>query len=85
MNLTPLEIAQLAEAIADHLTSKLGSPSGDQVGDVNDAARWLKCSVPSVERAVRDGQIPSFKVGRLRRFRRADLLAMSSATQGDLK
>lgn len=85
MTLTAVELDRLADAIAERLATLTGKAGGDEIGDVHDAARWLKCSVPSVERAVRDEQIPSFKVGRLRRFRRADLLGMSSATQGGLK
>jgi len=84
MTLSGLELDRLATAIADRLAerSRDRKDDGDEVGDVHDAARWLKCSVPTVERAVREKQIPSFKVGRLRRFRRADLLGMSAIQQG---
>jgi len=86
MTLTALELDQIAAAIADRLAERRDrKDDGDEVGDVHDAARWLKCSVPTVERAVREKQIPSFKVGRLRRFRRADLLGMSSIQQGGQK
>lgn len=74
--LTPLEIDRLADAIAERLAGRIGG-SADEVGDVHDAARWLGCSVPTVERQTRAGLVPSIKVGRLRRFRRSDLLAMS--------
>jgi excisionase family DNA binding protein len=74
MSLTPHEIERLAEAIAERLAGRIGSGATDEVGDVHDAARWLGMSVPTLERAVRRGEIPSIKVGRLRRFRRADLL-----------
>ena len=73
--MTPQEIDRLAEALAERLAGRIGS-GDDQVGDVHDAARWLGCSVPTIERAVSRGEIPSIKVGRLRRFRRADVLAM---------
>lgn len=77
LSLSQIELDRIVDALAERLERRVTDPLGDQVGDVNDAARWLKCSVPTVERAVRDEQIPSFKVGRLRRFRRADLMAMS--------
>jgi excisionase family DNA binding protein len=74
--MTPYEIEQLAEAIVERLAGHVGHGPSDEVGDVHDVARWLGCSVPTVERAARRGEIPSFTVGRLRRFRRADLMAM---------
>jgi excisionase family DNA binding protein len=77
MSLSPAEIDRLADAIAERLAGRIGGGAGDAVGDVYAAAEWLGCSVPTLERAVRRGEIPSIKVGRLRRFRRADLLAMN--------
>ncbi|MBL8889134.1 MAG: helix-turn-helix domain-containing protein [Planctomycetaceae bacterium] len=71
--MSPREIEELADAIAQRLNGRV--EIGDPVGDVHDAARWLGVSVPSVERAVRAGLIPSFKVGRLRRFRKSEVLA----------
>ena len=70
--MTPNEIDLLADAIAERLAGRVDAP--EAIGDVHDAARWLGCSVPTVERAVRRGEILSIKVGRLRRFRRADVL-----------
>ena len=67
-------VEPLVNAIAERLTGRLGGESEDHVGDVHDAAGWLGCSVPTVERLTRAGKIPSYKVGRLRRYRRADLL-----------
>jgi excisionase family DNA binding protein len=67
----------LAEAICERLAGRLGGGAGDEIGDVHAAARWLDCSVPTLERAVRRGEIPTIKVGRLRRYRRADLLALN--------
>jgi excisionase family DNA binding protein len=77
--MTPAEIDQLADAIANRLAARMGSTS-DEIGDVHDAARWLGCSVPTIERAVRRNEIPSIRVGRLRRFRRADLLSGGGAS-----
>ena len=77
MSLSPAELDRLAEAIAERLAGRLGGGAGDEIGDVHAAARWLGCSVPTLERAVRRGEIPTIKVGRLRRYRRADLLALN--------
>jgi excisionase family DNA binding protein len=77
MSLTPAEIDRLADALAERLAARIGSGAGDEVGDVHDAARWLGCSVPTVERQTRAGVIPSIKFGRLRRYRRADVLGMN--------
>jgi excisionase family DNA binding protein len=77
MSLSPAEIDRLADAIAERLAGRMGGGAGDAIGDVHDAAGWLGCSVPTLERAVRRGEIPSIKVGRLRRFRRADLMGMN--------
>lgn len=78
MSLTPHEIDRLADALAERLAGRLGGDA-DAIGDIHDAARWLGCSVPSVERGAKAGAIPSFKVGRLRRYRKADLLSMRDA------
>lgn len=75
--MTPSEIESLADAIAERLACRLGGEAEDQLGDVHAAARWLGCSVPTVERQTRAGTIPSIKVGRLRRYRRADLLSQA--------
>lgn len=80
MILTPAEMDQLAIAIADRLAERIGQ-TADQVGDVHAAAEWLGCSVPTIERAVRRGEIPSIKIGALRRFRKSELLA-GGATHG---
>lgn len=73
MSLTPVEIDQLADAIAERLSSRA---TGDVMLDALGAAALLACSVPTVERLTKAGAIPSVKVGRLRRYRRADLLAL---------
>jgi len=78
MTLTAVELDRLAAAIAERLATLTGKAGGDEIGDVHDAARWLGCSVPTIERAVRRGELQSIKVGRLRRFRRADLLPLSA-------
>lgn len=83
MSLSPAELDRLADAIAERLAGRMAGGAGDEIGDVHDAAGWLGCSVPTLERAVRRGEIPSIKVGRLRRFRRADLMATQTGGRND--
>lgn len=73
--MTPAEIGLLADALADRLAGRVAD--GDGLIDVHGAAELLRCSVPTIERRVRDGEIPSVKIGRLRRFRRSDLLSLN--------
>ena len=77
--MTPIEIQQLADAIADRLASRA---TGDIFLDALGAAAMLSCSVPSIERWTKSGAIPSVKVGRLRRYRKADLLALANEKGG---
>jgi excisionase family DNA binding protein len=73
--LSPNEIDLLANAIVDRLAER-GAGAGDDLMDIHGAAKVLRCSVPTVERLVAAGRVTSIKVGRLRRFRRGDLLAI---------
>ena len=77
--MTPFEIQQLADAIAERLASRA---TGDVFLDALGAAALLACSVATVERLTRSGEIPSVKVGRLRRYRRADLMALENKKGG---
>jgi len=83
MSLTPFEIERLAEVIADKIAAKLSEQRTDALIDVHGAAALLSCSVPTIERRTRDGSIPSVKVGRLRRYRRVDLLAVNKKGGAD--
>jgi len=75
--LSPFEIDSLADAICDRLSSRLSSQVGtDAMIDSHAVAELLGCSVPTVERLTKSGEIPSCKVGRLRRYRRSDLLQL---------
>jgi excisionase family DNA binding protein len=74
MSLTPVEIDRIADVVADRVAARLsGRSDADALVDCHAAAELLNCSVPTVERLTRSGEIPSVKVGRLRRYRRADL------------
>ena len=77
--MTSIEIRQLADAIAERLASRA---TGDVWLDALGAAAVLACSVPTIERLTKSGAIPSVKVGRLRRYRRADLMALVANEKG---
>ena len=81
MSLSPDEIQRIAEAISELLA---GHPTNDVMLDVNGAAELLACSVPTIERLTRTGEIPSVKFGRLRRYRRSKLLSCKTK-EGDRK
>ncbi len=75
MSLTPIEIESLADALVDRMMCRIRSRTdADAWVDVHGAAELLGCSVPTVERLTRSGELPSSKFGRLRRYRRTDLL-----------
>jgi excisionase family DNA binding protein len=74
--LSPLELDQIADQIAARVLDRLsGHADSDAAIDVHQVAELLSCSVPTVERLTRSGKLPSFKVGNLRRYRRAEILA----------
>lgn len=75
--MTPNEIDRLAEALADRLARRVGGPDDGWI-DAYAAAELLGCSVPTIERLTASGGLPSRKFGRLRRYRRADLMALNT-------
>ncbi len=75
MSMSPREIECLADAVAERVMSRLASrPADDVMLDCHAVAELLCCSVPTVERLTKSGELPSVKVGRLRRYHRADVL-----------
>ncbi len=83
MSLSPVEIDRLADAVADRVAVKLAAQSDpDGLMDVHGAAAFYACSVPTVERLTAAGEIPSLKVGRLRRYSRAALIEKSNKKGG---
>ncbi len=72
--MTPFEMEQLADAIVERVAAKLADVNPDALVDVHRAAELLGCSVPTVERLTRSEEIPSVKIGRLRRYRPSELL-----------
>ena len=79
MSLSRFEIQEIAIAIAEQLA---GHTVNDSMLDSHRAAELLACSVPTIERLTRTGEIPSVKVGRLRRYRRSELMAMKIEKRG---
>ncbi len=76
VKLTPLELDSLANQIADRVLLRMALQSQQSaLLDARQAAVCLGCSVPTIERLTRSGEIPSIKLGRLRRYRREDLLS----------
>lgn len=47
---------------------------GDVISE-EDAARLYRISVVTLRRRARDGKVPSFKIGWLRRYRRSSIVA----------
>lgn len=68
---TPTEIDDLADAIATRVVEKLSQTS--QFMDIHAAAAYIGCSVATIERKIRSGELPSVKIGRLRRLRKSDI------------
>jgi len=80
--MSPIELEQLAELIADKVSERLaGQSSGSNLDtylDSHGAAELLGCSVPTIERLTKAGKLQSVKLGRLRRYRRSDVLSMTT-------
>jgi excisionase family DNA binding protein len=74
------EIDRIAERIVKALGGGVSRP--DEMLDAHGAAQVLGCSVATIERRMKSGELPSVKLGRLRRYRRADLLALESKKGG---
>jgi len=74
--MSPHEIDSLADAIAERVSSRLSQVDQDAMIDSHSVAELLACSVPTVERRTKTGEIPSVKIGRLRRYRRSDVLQL---------
>ena len=80
--MSPSELEQLVAQIADAVVERLASGTADRALDVHGLAELLGCSVPTVERKVASGEIPSFRIGRLRRFDPAEVKAALKAKGG---
>lgn len=73
--ISPQNVEHLAKLIAQQLVPLLSDASdGRALTDAHGVAELLGCSVATVERRTRSGEIPSIKIGRLRRYDRAAVL-----------
>lgn len=79
--MTPNDLDRLADAIADRVAALLDAPADDYL-DLHGAASLLNCSTATVERRTRSGELPSVKVGRLRRYKRSALLELDRKKKG---
>lgn len=78
--LSPLELSSLADLIADRILAQLRSSlDADAMLDSVEAAELLGISRATLERRVADGSLRPIRVGRLRRFRRSELVAHQNA------
>ena len=82
--MSPYEIEQLAEKLAERLERRLaGRVDAEALIDAPAVAELLGCSLATVERRTRRGELPSIKVGRLRRYQRAAVLGLNVKGGGD--
>jgi len=72
------EMRRIAELVAASLAKRV--ETNEQMLNVHEAAKLLGCWVPTLERRTRDGRIPSIKIGRLRRYRRSDIVNIADAS-----
>ena len=74
--MTPNELDQFAERVAEIVVARMGSsrPIGDGFIDKHEAAKILGCSIATIERWTASGEIPSHRIGGLRRYRASELL-----------
>ena len=73
------QLDYLASRIAAHVASTVTPAKPDEWLIAKQAAELLKVSISKLESLTRDNQIPSYKFGRTRRFKRSELLALASA------
>ena len=72
--MTPQEINQIAERVAEIVLAHMNSHPSEGFVDKYRAAAILGISVPTLERRAADETIPSHKIGRLRRYLPSELL-----------
>ena len=74
--MTPNELDQFAERVAEIVVARISPirPIGDGFIDKHEAAKILGCSIATIERWTASGEIPSHRIGGLRRYRASELL-----------
>lgn len=82
--MSPHEIETLAERLAERLERRLmDRADAGALLDAHAVAELIGCSVATVERRTRSGEIPSIKYGRLRRYERAAVLGRNEKGGGN--
>lgn len=70
----------IVESVAEALGGSLpGAERPREVLTRKEASDFLRCSVATLDRLVRESGLPSYRLGDSPRFRRSDLLAYLSA------
>ena len=73
------QLDYLASRIAAQVASTMTTATPDEWLVAQQAAEVLKVSISKLESLTRDNLIPSHKLGRTRRYKRSELLALSSS------
>ncbi|HAN99423.1 MAG TPA: hypothetical protein DCQ98_19275 [Planctomycetaceae bacterium] len=82
--LSPRELGLLADLVAERVVVRLRATiDADALLDATQAANLLGISRATLERRIADGTLRPQRVGRLRRFRRSELLTMNESTAAD--
>lgn len=79
--MTPNEIDQLAETVAERLAEKL--TGRHKLVDRHQIAEILGVSVPTIDRHLKDGRIPIVRVGRTVRFDPGRVISALEAMDND--
>jgi excisionase family DNA binding protein len=79
--LTAGTLEHMAKVIADRVVQRLRRGK-KRMMNIEEAAAYLGCSPATVRRRIRVGEIPSVRIGRLRRVRKADLDKLPTANAG---
>ena len=69
---------RFAQRIADLVVGKLAGKPAEEILDAYEAAELLKVSRSTIDRWTATGKIPSLKYGNLRRYKRSELLRLTS-------
>jgi excisionase family DNA binding protein len=79
IQLTAVELEELLNKVATETAERVVAhllKTDDRLLDVYEASKVLGCSVSTVERWTRERKVPSHKIGKLRRYRHSELLAI---------
>ena len=79
----PFEQRQFVELVADIVFQRLRDRPMDGLLDGHQAAQLLNCSHLTIERWTWEREIPSHKIGGLRRYKASELLEVGAASKSD--